>query len=225
MARAGSRGVAIKGDVAVENDAVGMFDVATRALGPLTAVIANAGIVAPMSRLVDMGAEWMRHIFEVDVLGAFLTAREAARRYQDPQAEPEARLRLCRRPRPLGLAQSLRRLCHIEGRHRHTDLGSREGVGTRRGQSERHPSRPHRDGNPRKRDDPDRARTLGATAPLGRPGTVEEIAAAATWLISDAASLRNRRAAGRFGRALSGDLNESGPKPRSRQFDALGHAP
>ena len=29
---------------------------------------------------------------------------------------------------------------------------------------------------------------LGATAPMGRPGTAEEIAAAAIWLISDAAS-------------------------------------
>jgi NAD(P)-dependent dehydrogenase (short-subunit alcohol dehydrogenase family) len=29
---------------------------------------------------------------------------------------------------------------------------------------------------------------LGATAPIGRPGTAEEIAEAAVWLISDAAS-------------------------------------
>lgn len=36
--------------------------------------------------------------------------------------------------------------------------------------------------------DPDRARSVGATAPLGRPGTAEEVAAAAMWLISDAAS-------------------------------------
>ena len=35
---------------------------------------------------------------------------------------------------------------------------------------------------------PDRAHTLGATAPLGRPGTAEEIAEAAIWLISDASS-------------------------------------
>ena len=36
--------------------------------------------------------------------------------------------------------------------------------------------------------EPDRARILGATAPMGRPGTSEEIAEAAIWLISDAAS-------------------------------------
>ena len=36
--------------------------------------------------------------------------------------------------------------------------------------------------------EPDRARILGATAPMGRPGTAEEVAEAAVWLISDAAS-------------------------------------
>jgi NAD(P)-dependent dehydrogenase (short-subunit alcohol dehydrogenase family) len=36
--------------------------------------------------------------------------------------------------------------------------------------------------------EPDRAFVLGATAPLGRPGTAAEIAEAAVWLISDAAS-------------------------------------
>lgn len=56
--------------MSVEAEAVGMFDAATKALGALTAVIANAGIVAPTAKLADMSAERVRHIFEVNVLGA-----------------------------------------------------------------------------------------------------------------------------------------------------------
>ena len=36
--------------------------------------------------------------------------------------------------------------------------------------------------------EPDRAHTLGRSTPLGRPGTPEEVAEAAVWLMSDAAS-------------------------------------
>ena len=67
IARQGGRAVALKGDVSVEADTVGMFDAATKALGPLAAVIANAGVVAPAARLADMSAERMRHVFEVNV--------------------------------------------------------------------------------------------------------------------------------------------------------------
>ena len=80
IVKGGGRAVALKGDVSVEADAVGMFEAATMALGPVTAVIANAGIIAPTAKLADMSAERMRHIFEVNVLGAYLTGREAARR-------------------------------------------------------------------------------------------------------------------------------------------------
>src|SRR5271170_562144 len=91
IAKGGGRAVALKGDVAVEADAVAMFDAATTALGPLSAVIANAGIIAPTAKLADMSAERMRHIFEVNVLGAFLTAREAARRMSKSLGGPADR--------------------------------------------------------------------------------------------------------------------------------------
>ena len=91
IAKSGGRAVALKGDVAVETDAVAMFDAAAKALGPLTAVIANAGIIAPTAKLADMSAERMRHIFEVNVLGAFLTAREAARRMSKSLGGPADR--------------------------------------------------------------------------------------------------------------------------------------
>src|SRR5579863_8674762 len=80
IAKGGGRAVALKGDVAIEADAVAMFDAAAKALGPLTAVIANAGVVAPTAKLAEMSAERMRRVFDVNVMGAFLTAREAARR-------------------------------------------------------------------------------------------------------------------------------------------------
>ena len=80
IARGGGKAVALRADVTNEGDVAAMFDGATRALGPLTGVVANAGIVAPAARLVDMSVERMRRMFEVNILGVYLTAREAARR-------------------------------------------------------------------------------------------------------------------------------------------------
>jgi NAD(P)-dependent dehydrogenase (short-subunit alcohol dehydrogenase family) len=56
IAKGGGRAVALKGDIAVEADVLGMFEVAPRALGPLSAVIANAGIVAPTAKLAEMSS-------------------------------------------------------------------------------------------------------------------------------------------------------------------------
>ena len=77
---AGARAVAIRCDVALEADVVRMFDEAQAALGPLQALVNNAGIVAPERRLADMDADRIRRVFDVNVIGSYLCAREAARR-------------------------------------------------------------------------------------------------------------------------------------------------
>src|ERR1700741_61388 len=64
IAKSGGRAIALKGDIATETDLLEMFD-ATKALGPLSAVIANAGIVAPTAKLAEMSVERMRRVFEV----------------------------------------------------------------------------------------------------------------------------------------------------------------
>lgn len=76
---AGSQAVALRGDVSSEADVRAMYD-AAEAMGPVTAVVNNAGIVAPVARMADLEADRMRRVFEVNVLGAYLVAREAARR-------------------------------------------------------------------------------------------------------------------------------------------------
>lgn len=84
---AGGSAIAVQGDVAEERDIVAMYD-AAETLGPVTAVIVNAGIVAPVSPIASMELDRIRRVFDVNVLGAFLTAREAARRMPTDKGGP-----------------------------------------------------------------------------------------------------------------------------------------
>jgi len=77
---AGSRAIAIKGDVAVEDDVLSMFATVDRELGPLTSLINNAGVVDVVSRVSAMSAARLSRMFNINVLGSFLCAREAVRR-------------------------------------------------------------------------------------------------------------------------------------------------
>ena len=189
IAKGGGRAVALKGDVAIEADAVAMFDAATKALGPLNAVIANAGIVAPTAKLADMSAERMRRIFEVNVLGAFLTAREAARRLSKSSGGGGGSIVLMSSAAArLGSPNLYIDYAASKGAIDTLTLGlakelGPEGVRVNAIRPGLVDTEIHASGG-----EPDRARILGATAPLGRPGSAEEIAAAAIWLISDAAS-------------------------------------
>jgi NAD(P)-dependent dehydrogenase (short-subunit alcohol dehydrogenase family) len=57
-----------------------MFDATEKAFGRLDGLVNNAGIVAPSLPLEEMSLERMKRVFDTNVLGAYLCAREAARR-------------------------------------------------------------------------------------------------------------------------------------------------
>ncbi|MGQ0512411.1 MAG: SDR family oxidoreductase [Betaproteobacteria bacterium] len=78
--RGGGKAVAVAGDVAVEADVLRLFETSDRELGLLTALVNNAGIVVTRSRVEAMSADRLRLMFETNVLGPFLCAREAIRR-------------------------------------------------------------------------------------------------------------------------------------------------
>jgi NAD(P)-dependent dehydrogenase (short-subunit alcohol dehydrogenase family) len=76
----GGTAIAAPGDVGVEKDVVHLFASCDRSLGPLTALVNNAGIVARPSRVEAMDVERLQRMFATNVVGAFLCAREAIRR-------------------------------------------------------------------------------------------------------------------------------------------------
>ncbi|HUJ88302.1 MAG TPA: SDR family oxidoreductase [Burkholderiales bacterium] len=80
IARAGGRAVALGADVSSEGEVLRLFDQAERALGPLAGLVNNAGILERQARLEDIDAARLQRVFAVNVIGAFLCAREAVRR-------------------------------------------------------------------------------------------------------------------------------------------------
>lgn len=84
----GAPAVALRADISDELDVVRLFDDTERSLGPITAVVNSAGIVAPITCLADMNAERISRVVEVNVFGALLVAREAARRLSTARGGP-----------------------------------------------------------------------------------------------------------------------------------------
>ena len=189
---AGGRAAVAAGDVAVEAEVTAMFDAAEAALGPVTAVVANAGIAAPSARLADMDPARIRRVIDVNVTGALLTAREAARRMSRSRGGAGGAIVLVSSAAAtLGGGGIYVDYAASKGAIDVLTLGlgrelGPEGIrvnGVRPGMIE---TAIHAVIG-----DPERAAKLGPTTPLGRAGTPEEVAEAIVWLISDAASYVN----------------------------------
>ena len=185
----GGNAAALQGDVAVEADVVSVFDAAQSRFGRLDGVVINAGIVAPSMPLAAMDSARLRRMFEVNIYGAYLCARECARRLSKDRGGSGGSVVLVssaasRLGSPfeyvdyagskaaldtltIGLAKELApqgvRVNAVRPGLIETDIHSSGGQ-------------------------PDRAQRLGATTPMGRPGRPEEVAAAIVWLLSDGAS-------------------------------------
>jgi len=76
----GGTAMTVRGDVAREPDVVVSFERVTAELGPIRALVNNAGIVASQARVDEMSLERVQRMLAVNVVGPFLCAREAVRR-------------------------------------------------------------------------------------------------------------------------------------------------
>lgn len=78
--KAGSRAIAVAGDMSSESDVINLFETTDAELGRLNVLVNNAGIVDVQSRLEDFTLQRLERMFAINITGAFLCAREAVRR-------------------------------------------------------------------------------------------------------------------------------------------------
>ncbi|GAB0115140.1 SDR family oxidoreductase [Acidisoma sp. C75] len=189
VAAAGGRALAVGGDVAEEADVLAMFDAVERGLGPLDGVVINAGIAAPSMTLAEMSAARMKRLFEVNIYGAFLTAREAARRLSTSRGGRGGSIVIVSSVAArLGSAFEFIDYAASKGALDTLALGlarelGREGVRVNAVRPGLTDTEIHASAGA-----PDRAQRLGTTTPIGRAADPREIAEPILWLLSDAAS-------------------------------------
>lgn len=80
ITRLGGTAVAVQADIASEAEVVRLFSECDAALGPLTALVNNAGVLETQMRVEAMDAGRLARVLTTNVVGSFLCAREAVRR-------------------------------------------------------------------------------------------------------------------------------------------------
>ena len=76
----GGRAIAVQADVADEAQVLRLFETVDAKLGRLTGLVNNAGVVDVTARLDEMSVARWRRMFDINVIGSMLCAREAVLR-------------------------------------------------------------------------------------------------------------------------------------------------
>jgi NAD(P)-dependent dehydrogenase (short-subunit alcohol dehydrogenase family) len=186
---AGRSGIVIAADVAIEADVVRLFQETDRQLGPLTALVNNAGVLERQGRVEQLDGARISRIFATNVTGAFICAREAVKRMSTRHGgKGGAIVNVSSRAAVLGApgeyvdyAASKAALDTLTAGLAKEVAG--EGIrvnGVRAGiiYTDIHASG----------GEPGRVDRLGPTLPMARGGTADEVARAILWLLSDEAS-------------------------------------
>src|SRR5260221_10543348 len=187
--QAGSHGLAFRGDVSVEAEVIAMFDGVEKRFGHLDYLVNNAAIVAPGSTLAEIDLARLQRMFAVNILGAYLCAREAARRLSTSRGgKGGAIVNVSSLASQRGSPGEYVDYSGSKGAIDSLTIGlgkelAAEGVrvnAVRPGfiDTEIHASSGR----------PERGLFFGARSAMGRAGRAEEVAAAIMWLLSDAAS-------------------------------------
>ena len=189
ITQAGGKAIAVQGDVAQEADILAMFKTVDTQLGRLTAFVNNAGVVDVASRVDAMSAARLKRMFDINITGSFLCAREAVLRMSTRHGGTGGSI--------VNLSSAAARL---GGPGQYVDYAASKGamdtftIGLAKEVALEgirvNAVRPgiietdiHASGG-----EPDRAQRMAPLVPMQRSGSAMEVAQAIVWLLSDEAS-------------------------------------
>lgn len=186
---AGGRAIAVAADVAKEAEVVRLFGTVDWELGTVTALVNNAGILERQIRMEAMDAERIRRVFDTNVVGSFLCAREAVRRMSTNRGgKGGAIVNVSSGAARLGSPDEYIDYAASKGAVDTMTIGlsrevASEGIRVNAVRPGLVITDIHAAGG-----EPGRVERMKSSVPLGRGGMPEEVAAAILWLLSDEAS-------------------------------------
>jgi NAD(P)-dependent dehydrogenase (short-subunit alcohol dehydrogenase family) len=185
----GGTAIAVGADVSIETDVLRLFQTIDERVGPLRALVNNAGVLETQTRVDSIDAARLGRVFATNVTGAFLCAREAVKRLSTARGGAGgAIVNVSSRAAQLGAPGEYVDYAASKAALDTLTIGlalevAAEGIrvnGVRAGiiDTEIHAS----GGEPRRVD------RLGPQLPMKRGGHAIEVARAILWLLSDEAS-------------------------------------
>jgi len=186
---AGGRAVAINADVSREPDVMRMFQTAEQELGPIKALVNNAGVTGGFARVDEVSALAIEKVFAVNVTGAILCAREAVRRMSTRRGGTGgAIVNISSLAAHTGAPGEWVHYAATKGAIDSFTIGLAREVATEGIRVNAVAPGLVETGLHAANGEPGRLERLMGTIPMQRPGKPEEIAEGVLWLLSPAAS-------------------------------------
>jgi NAD(P)-dependent dehydrogenase (short-subunit alcohol dehydrogenase family) len=186
---AGGTAMSVQADVAHEDEVMAMFGKVDAQLGRLTALVNNAGVVDVTARLDEMSGARLKRMFDINVIGSMLCAREAVRRMSTRHGGAGgAIVNLSSAAARIGAPGQYLDYAAAKGAIDTFTIGlakevAAEGIRVNAVRPGLIETDIHASGGL-----PDRVRDLAHQVPMQRGGTAQEVAEAILWLMSDEAS-------------------------------------
>ena len=185
----GGQAFAIQADVSLESDVMRLFRTLDRDVGPLDALVNNAGMLERQMRVEDMSVERMQGVFATNVIGSMLCAREAVKRMSTKHGgKGGAIVNVSSMAARLGSPNEYVDYAAAKGAVDTFTIGlakevAPDGIRVNAVRPGLIYTQMHASGG-----EPGRVDRLKASVPMQRGGTANEVANAILWLLSDEAS-------------------------------------